>query len=225
MDSSVQYTSSEQMSIIPKVMTKFSISLLIMTVGMILGALFIPPALASLMPIVCLGMLLIAFMVRGHQARREGGQLTFSMKFVYAFSAIEGVGLYPLIMYYTQAIGANLVLAALAATFVVFFGLSIYAQRTSRNFLSIGPILFGGLIALLVVSIIGIFVHATVLQIAITTGGLFIFSGYVLYDIQVMRTGLLSEEDVPMMVLNLFLDFINIFIYILQMIGLFASDE
>lgn len=225
MDNSVQYTTSEQMSIIPKVMSKFAVSLLIMTIGMILGSMFIPPALASMMPIVCFGMLLIAFIVRGRQAHREGGQVTLSMNFVYAFAAIEGVGLYPLIMYYTQAIGANLVMAALAATFVVFFGLSIYAQRTSRNFLSIGPVLFGGLIVLLVVSIVGIFIQATALQVAITTGGLFIFSGYVLYDIQMMRTGLLTEEDVPMMVLNLFLDFINIFIYLLQLLGIFASDD
>lgn len=50
-------------------------------------------------------------------------------------------------------------------------------------------------------------------------------SGYVLYDIQVMKSGYLTEDDVPRMVLNLFLDWINLFLYILRLIGLFAADN
>ena len=78
---------------------------------------------------------------------------------------------------------------------------------------------------MILVSLVGLFIHATVLQITVTVGGLFIFSGYVLYDVQLMRSGLLTEEDVPMMVLNLFLDFINLFLYILRMLGFLASND
>lgn len=205
------------------VMSKFSLSLLVMTVGMVLGALFIPPAIAAMMPFVCLVMLLVAFLVRWRQRSEEGGSF-ISMKFVYVFAAMEGIGLYPVILAYTQAIGAKLVLGAVAATFVLFFGLATYAKRTERNFLNLGSILFFGLIALILASIVGLFVQATILQTAICAGGILIFSGYVLYDIQVMKSGLMTEEDVPIMVLNLFLDWINLLIYILRLIGLVSDN-
>lgn len=205
------------------VMSKFSLSLLVMTVGMVLGALFIPPAIAAMMPFVCLVMLLVAFFVRWRQRSEEGGSF-ISMKFVYVFAAMEGIGLYPVILAYTQAIGAKLVLGAVAATFVLFFGLAIYAKRTERNFLNLGSILFFGLLALILASIVGLFVQATILQTAICAGGILIFSGYVLYDIQVMKSGLMTEEDVPIMVLNLFLDWINLLIYILRLIGLVSDN-
>lgn len=206
-----------------QVMSKFSLSLLAMMVGMIVGAMFIPPAVAVMMPFVCLIMLLVAVFVRARQRSAESGAI-FSMKFVYAFAAIEGVGLYPIIMVYTQALGAQLVLGAVAISFVLFFGLAAYAKRTTRNFIGLAPMLFGGLLVLLLASIIGIFVHATILQTAICAGGVFIFSGYVLVDIQMMKSGYLTEDDVPMMVLNLFLDWINLFLYILQLIGLVSDN-
>ncbi len=205
------------------VMSKFSLSLLVMTVGMVLGALFIPPAIAAMMPFVCLVMLLVAFLVRWRQRSEEGGSF-ISMKFVYVFAAMEGIGLYPVILAYTQAIGAKLVLGAVAATFVLFFGLATYAKRTERNFLNLGSILFFGLLALILASIVGLFVQATILQTAICAGGILIFSGYVLYDIQVMKSGLMTEEDVPIMVLNLFLDWINLLLYILRLIGLVSDN-
>ncbi len=205
------------------VMSKFSLSLLVMTVGMVLGALFIPPAIAAMMPFVCLVMLLVAFFVRWRQRSEEGGSF-ISMKFVYVFAAMEGIGLYPVILAYTQAIGAKLVLGAVAATFVLFFGLATYAKRTERNFLNLGSILFFGLLALILASIVGLFVQATILQTAICAGGILIFSGYVLYDIQVMKSGLMTEEDVPIMVLNLFLDWINLLLYILRLIGLVSDN-
>lgn len=205
------------------VMSKFSISLLLMTIGMVVGAMFIPPAVALMMPIVCVIMLLVALFVRWRQRASEGGAF-ISMKFVYLFAALEGVGLYPIVMAYTQAIGAKLVLGAVAASFVLFFGLATYAKRTERNFLNLGSILFFGLIALLLASIVGIFVQATILQTAICAGGIFIFSGYVLYDIQVMQSGYVTEDDVPMMVLSLFLDWINLFLYILQLFGLLSDN-
>lgn len=205
------------------VMSKFSLSLLVMTVGMVLGALFIPPAIAAMMPFVCLVMLLVAFFVRWRQRSEEGGSF-ISMKFVYVFAAMEGIGLYPVILAYTQAIGAKLVLGAVATTFVLFFGLATYAKRTERNFLNLGSILFFGLLALILASIVGLFVQATILQTAICAGGILIFSGYVLYDIQVMKSGLMTEEDVPIMVLNLFLDWINLLLYILRLIGLVSDN-
>ncbi len=208
-----------------QVLSKFSIALLVMTIGMVVGAMFIPPAIAAMMPIVCLVMLIVAFVARAFQRRKDGTAAGLSMGFVYFFAALEGVGLYPTLMYYTQSIGANLVIAAFGISFVLFFGLATYAKHTERDFIQFGSILFMGLIALLLVSIVGIFIQATALQIAICAGGIFIFSGYVLYDIHVMRSGMMTEADVPMMVLNLFLDFINIFLYVLRLLAMFASDN
>lgn len=221
MERTIQY--SDNNLIIQQVLSKFSFSLLFMTIGMIVGALLVPPGVAALMPLVCLFALFGAFIVRRN--KREDGQFTLSMGFVYGFAALMGVGLYPTMLYYTQTIGANLVMTALGVTFILFFGLAFYASHTERNFLNLGSMLFGGLLALILVSIVGIFIQTTALEIAITTGGLFIFSGYVLYDIQLMRSGFVTEADVPMLVLNLFLDFINLLLYVLRLIGIVASDD
>lgn len=205
-----------------QVMSKFAISLLVMTIGMAVGAMVIPASVAIYMPWVCIAMLLVALFARWRQRDAEGP--LFTMKFVYAFAAIMGVGIYPIVMAYTQAIGARLVLGAVAISFVLFFGLATYAKRTHRSFLHLAPILFGGLIVLLLASIVGLFVQATILQTAICAGGIFIFSGYVLIDIQLMQSGYLTEDDVPMMVLNLFLDWVNLFLYILQLLGLVSDN-
>lgn len=205
-----------------QVMSKFALSLLVMTVGMALGALFVPAAVASMMPLLCLVMLIVAFVARRRQCADGEGAL--SMRFVYVFAALMGVGLYPVLLTYTQAIGAKLVLGALAVSFVIFFGLATYAKRTSRSFLHLAPVLFGGLVILILASIVGLFVQATLLQTAICAGGIFIFGGYVLIDIQLMQQGYVSEADVPLMVLNLFLDWINLFLYILQLFGLVSDN-
>jgi FtsH-binding integral membrane protein len=212
--------------VIEHVLSKFSVSLLMMVAGMVVGALFIPPQAAIWMPVLCLVMLIAAFFVRRRDNSTQAGATpAVSMTFVYAFAALEGVGLYPVMMYYTRTIGASLVGAALVSTFVLFLGLSIYARHTSRNYLGMGSVLFMGLIALLVLSIIGIFIGATALQLVIAAGGLIIFSGYVIYDIQVMRAGYFTEADVPWMVLSLFLDFINLLLSILRLFGIFGSDD
>lgn len=208
-----------------QVLSKFSIALLLMTVGMVVGAMFIPPAVAAMMPIVCLVMLVVAVIARSMQRKKTGAAAGLSMGFVYAFAALEGVGLYPTLMYYAQSLGANLVMAAFAITFVLFFGLATYAKHTKRDFIQFGSLLFMGVIALLLVSIAGIFIQATALQVATTAGGIFIFSGYVLYDIQVMRSEYMTEAEVPMMVLSLFLDFINLFLYVLRALALFSSND
>lgn len=211
--------------VIEHVLSKFSISLLFMVAGMVVGALVVPPQAAVWMPVLCLVMLIAAFFVRRRDNRQQGAAPAVSMHFVYAFAALEGVGIYPIMLYYTRAIGASLVGAALVSTFVLFLGLSIYARHTSRNYLGMGSALFMGLIALLVLSVIGIFVGATALQLTIAAGGLVIFSGYVIYDIQVMRAGYFTEADVPWMVLSLFLDFINLLLSILRLFGIFGSDD
>ncbi len=222
MDQTIQIN---QQTIMQKVLAKFSYALLLMVVGMVIGALFIPPALASLAPILCLGMLIVAFIARWAKRGENGAMLPISMGFVYAFAALEGVGLYPLLLAYTQTIGAQLVLAAVGVTFVLFFGLATYAQYTTRDFLQFGSVLFFALIGLILLSIVGFFIQATMLQIIIAAGGIFIFSGYVLYDIQLMRAGYISEADIPWMVLSLFLDFINLLIHVLRLFGIFGSRD
>ena len=78
MERTIQY--SDNNLIIQQVLSKFSFSLLFMTIGMIVGALLVPPGVAALMPIVCLFALLGAFIVRRN--KREDGQFTLSMGFV-----------------------------------------------------------------------------------------------------------------------------------------------
>lgn len=218
-------TTASSQPILQRVMFHFAISLLLMTIGMGIGALFIPPMIASLCMLFCMVLLIGTLIFKWIATRRDGEPRYLSMNFVYAFTGLMGVGLYPVIMSYAQTIGANLTMGAVGITFVLFFSLAIYAQKTERNFLDLGSVLMMALIGLILVSILGLFIHATALQLMIAVAGVLIFSFYVIYDIQLVMSRYMSEEMIPWMVLDLFLDFINLLLYILRIFGISFSRD
>ena len=146
------------------------------------------------------------------------------MNFVFLFTFIDGILMSPIISYYVGTLGTGIVINVLVATAIIFAGLSFIANRSeSGRFLRFGPILFISLIALLVMSILNIFIRGSVFNIAISIVGILIFSGYILYDVSLIKMeiqhGEIQErDDLSIHVLNLYLDFINIFLDILRLV-------
>lgn len=223
---SVSYDSHPNNLITQKVIPKFFVSLLITFVGMVIGALFIPVKIAMFMPFIAILFLLIAFFAKGK--RRKGNRhdysskkMRVSMTFVYVLALILGIGLFPAIAFYLSDIGANLVLLGLGITTALFGGLALYAYKSKQDFSSMGAFLFISLIGLILLSIAGFFIQATIFHIGLSFAGILIFSGYILYDISCMKRADFTEEDVPMAVLDLLLDFINILLDVLRLISIF----
>lgn len=202
---------------LPSVLRTFALSLSIAFVGTMAGV-FVPPALFLPLMILEFVMLIGAFFIRRKKV--------MSYAFLYIFTFISGITTYPIVSYYVSTIGANTVLMALGTTTTVFAGLAIYASTTKRDFSFLGGMLLAALIALIAISIFNIFWPlSSTGMLAFSFIGVLVFSGYVLFDFNRMKHYGISAEEVPLMALNLYLDFINLFISILRIFGILGSRD
>lgn len=202
---------------LPAVLRTFAISLGIAFIGTMAGV-FVPPAMFLPLIILEIGMLLFAFIIRRRKA--------MSYSFLFSFTFISGMTTYPIISHYLAIIGPNPVLLALATTTTVFTGLAIYASTTKRDLTFLGGMLMAALFALIAISIFHIFWPlSSTGMLAFSFIGVLVFSGYVLFDFNRMKRYGVTAEEVPLMALNLYLDFINLFINILRIFGILGSRD
>ncbi|KUP06428.1 membrane protein [Bacillus coahuilensis m2-6] len=207
----------KQENALPAVLRAFAISLAFALFGLIAGV-FVPPALILPLVMVEIGMLLFAFFLR----RRK----SISYTFLFTFTFISGITTYPVISYYLVSMGANLVLAAVGTTFIVFTGLAIYATTTKRDFSFLGGFLMAALLALISIGLFNFFFPlSSGGMLAYSFIGVLVFSGFVLYDFNRMKQMGVSPEEVPTMALNLYLDILNLFLSILRIFGILSSND
>jgi FtsH-binding integral membrane protein len=132
-----------------------------------------------------------------------------------AFTGFSGAFISPAVAFAGPAATGN----ALAATCTVFVGLSIYAATTKRDFSFLGGTLFVAIWALIITQLLNIFVFKSpAITGAYSAVGALIFSGFILFDTwRLMRTEAFNE---PIgFALNLYLDFINLFLLLLNLFG------
>lgn len=139
------------------------------------------------------------------------------------YSALNGLTFSILFLVYTSA--------SIASTFFITAGTfgvtSAYGYFTKKDLSSIGNIAFMGLIGIIIATIVNIFVHSEMLYWGITYIGVLVFVGLTAYDTQKMKKMSLeldveSEEGSKgaiMGALALYLDFINMFIFLLRIFG------
>lgn len=140
--------------------------------------------------------------------------------FIYA--ALVGLSLSSIVLRYTPASITQTFFITAAA----FGSLSLYGYTTKRDLTGIGSFLFMGLIGLLLAMIVNLFLGSNALQFAISIIGVLIFAGLTAYDTQTIKV-LYYEGDeaetrgrkVVMGALTLYLDFINMFVFLLQFLG------
>jgi protein lifeguard len=113
---------------------------------------------------------------------------------------------------------------AFGATVAVTVALTIYAWQTKYDFTTMGGMLIGGLMGIIAISIINIFVQNSILQTVIAGFGVLIFSCYIVYDTQLIVGGKHRKlqfgiDDYVLATISLYLDIINLFLYLLQLIG------
>ncbi|WHY78725.1 Bax inhibitor-1/YccA family protein [Neobacillus sp. WH10] len=207
-------TTSEYM---PSVLRTFALSLAIAFLGTMAGV-YVPPSLFLPLAILEFVMILAAVIFRRKKA--------ISYSFLYIFTFISGITLYPIVAYYAATAGANVVIMAFATTTVVFTGISIYAAKSKRNFSFLGGFLLAALLALVAISLFNIFFPlSSTGMLAYSFIGVLVFSGYVLFDVSRMKHHGVRAEEVPLMALSLYLDFVNLFVSILRILGILSSKD
>lgn len=140
----------------------------------------------------------------------------------WAFAVLMGLSLSTLLLRYEGASVAQAFFAAAAG----FAGLSLYGYTTKRDLSGFGSFLIVGLIGLIVASIINIFLRAEMLAWVISIAGVLIFAGLTAYDTQRIKSMYayvagtdMVGKTVILSALTLYLDFINMFQFILSIIG------
>jgi uncharacterized protein len=141
----------------------------------------------------------------------------------FAFAAVMGASLSTLLIRYT---GASVV-QVFFITAASFGALSLYGYTTSRSLSAMGSFLMMGLIGLLIVMLVNIFLQSSVLQFGISVIGVLIFAGLTAYDTQKLKEmylhGNLDREAAAKVsvfgALTLYLDFINMFQFLLALVG------
>ena len=138
------------------------------------------------------------------------------------YAALIGVTFASLFVVYTQASIAQ-VFFITAAT---FGAMSLWGYTTKSDLTSFGHFLFMGLIGIIIASVVGFFWHSAMLQWIISVAGVLIFTGLTAYDTQSIKDSYHAGDDAATSgrkalfgALRLYLDFINLFLMLLRLMG------
>jgi len=138
--------------------------------------------------------------------------------FLHGFAALMGLSFATIFVVYD--LGS--IVSAFMGAAVLFGTMSFYGYFTRRDLTSVGQFMFVGLIAIIIASIINLFIGSTVFQMTISAIGVIVFLGLTAYDTQRIRSMVSVENDGKaeiMGALSLYLDFINLFLMLLQLFG------
>jgi FtsH-binding integral membrane protein len=138
---------------------------------------------------------------------------------LHSFAALMGLSFAMIFAVFTM----GSIVSAFMGAAILFGTMSFYGYFTKQSLDSLGKFMFVGLIAIVIASIINIFIGSTVMQMVISALAIIIFLGLTAYDTQQIREELSISENSDVSevrgALTLYMDFINIFINLLQLFG------
>ena len=148
--------------------------------------------------------------------------LNLAALFVFTFTT--GISLVPLLASLIGMGKGAVIGNAFLMTSVLFGALSLFAINSKSDYSSWGKPLFITLIVVIIASLVNIFIlHSPIMHIVITAGILLLFSLFTIYDTQNIANGAYSSPvDAAV---SLYIDFLNMFTTILQLLGIFDSDD
>jgi modulator of FtsH protease len=142
---------------------------------------------------------------------------------LFAFTFMSGFTLAPTLAVFIAKNMGYVIGEAFGLTAVAFGALTIFAMNTKRDFTTMGKMLFITLIVLVIAGIANIFLHLPMLQLIIASVGAVLFSMFILYDTQnIIRGNVSSEIEAAV---ALYLDFLNLFVSLLQILGFLNNEE
>jgi FtsH-binding integral membrane protein len=140
----------------------------------------------------------------------------------WAYAALMGASLSTIFLAYTGASIASTFFATAAG----FGALSLYGYTTKRDLSGLGKFLLMGLVGLIIASVINMFTQSSAASLLISIVGVFLFAGLTVYDTQKIKNMYWQVEGTDFMgkavvmgALTLYLDFINLFLFLLRFMG------
>jgi len=159
---------------------------------------------------------LVAVFAMGMSLHRVGAGTAVAM--LHGFAALMGLSMSTIFAVYTSLS----IFTAFMSAAVLFGVMSIYGYFTKKDLSSLGQYLFVGLIAIIIASVINIFVGSSIAQMVISAIAVIVFLGLTAYDTQNIRDQLTSGAGGNVEIagaLSLYLNFINLFMSLLQLFG------
>ena len=190
-------------------------SLLIVNTPAALGLLFSSTATLWILFAVEIGLVIYL------SARLDKLSTGAAAALFYLYSALNGVVLAPIFLVYT---GSSIAMT-FAITAGTFGAMTIFGYVTRQDLSKFGSILFMALIGLIICTVVNLFWGNSMMDLLISIAGVFIFVGLTAWDTQAIKR-MCAESDPSMIgkvatmgALSLYLDFINLFLYLLRFFG------
>ncbi|MCJ7542498.1 MAG: Bax inhibitor-1/YccA family protein [Desulfobacterales bacterium] len=169
-----------------------------------------------------IGELILVFTISARVHKMQASTATFLFVL---YAALNGATISAIFLIYTRS-SITSTFFICAATFIVS---SIYGMVTKRDLTSMGQFMFMGLIGIVIASVVNLFVRSSGMSLIVSYIGVVVFVGLTAYDTQKLRTMALSQPDnldsgtirkgAILGALTLYLDFINLFLMLLRILG------
>jgi FtsH-binding integral membrane protein len=170
--------------------------------------------------IICELVLVFTISARVHKMQASTATSLFVL-----YAALNGATLSAIFLIYTRS--------SITSTFFIcaatFISSSIYGMVTKRDLTSMGQFMFMGLIGIVIASVVNLFVRSSGMSLIVSYIGVVVFVGLTAYDTQKLRTMALAQPDgldsgtvrkgAIIGALTLYLDFINLFLMLLRILG------
>ncbi|WP_295449020.1 Bax inhibitor-1/YccA family protein [uncultured Thiodictyon sp.] len=173
-------------------------------------------------PMVYMGAVLIS-MVLGIFVLPRTANSASGIGVIFLITGLLGFGLGSILsVYLAMPNGPGIVATAFGGTALIFLGLSGYALTSKRDFSFLGGFVFAGMMVVLVASIANIFFAMPALALAISSAVILLMSALILFDTSRIARG--EETNYIMATYSIYLSIFNLFISLLQLLGLWGDD-
>lgn len=152
-------------------------------------------------------------------AQRSARVFPKNIILTFLFTFIEGIWLAPFLLM-AERNAPGVVSQAAVLTFAAFGVLSLYAVTSRRDFSAWGSFLTVGVVVLFVALLINMFVASAAAGLWLSVIGVLVFSGLLVFDTwRLLRSGAYGQDDYVMTAVAIYLDLLNMFIFILSLLG------
>ena len=207
-----------------EILKTFFIGMAFVTLGAIFAINFLPYSIIS-----AINILFVIFMIASVFIVKQNLFKTKVSMNIYCF--IMGIILSVTLLYYIGNLGSEIFISCVLGVGLIFGVSYWYALKyEEEEIFSMGPILFKGMIALLIFEILNIFLFGFgMFDIILSSGAIAIYSAYTLYTMKCMQVRcsneLLDEESIVEISLSLVTSFLNLLLHLLRLIMALKSDD
>ena len=166
----------------------------------------------------------IASMVLGIFVLPRTANSSSGIGVIFLVTGLLGFGLGAILsQYLALPKGPQIIATAMGGTGIIVLGLSAYAMTSKRDFSFMGGFLFAGMMVLVIAMLANIFLEMPALAMAVSGGIILVMSGFILFDTSRIING--GETNYIMATYGLYLSIFNIFISLLQLLGMMSNDD